>query len=167
MRCFVLIIPLILSTLIPLGASAEWRFRAETQEAQERGADPLVSQHAWTRSTDGYGVLEVVCTAGGSLFITLDYLSFETRAGEVTVQVRVDESNPLINRWQVVESPMNTLTALSTNPVLVPEIVRRLTVGRQALVIVESLPRLFFDLAGSGPVLLPILEICDETTTLR
>lgn len=154
----------------PRPVAAAWEFRTDTMTVRDSdtgGGEILTSLHAWSRSDDGNAVVEVTCSAGRQVFVTLDYVGFDTSAGTVRVLYRVDALNPIASRWQVVESPLDTLTAISTNPVYTAEMVRRLIAGDRLVMDVETLPRLRFPLVGSRAVLEPLLETCEEERPLR
>lgn len=154
----------------PPPAAAAWEFRTDTltvRDSDTGGGEILTSLHAWARSEDGNAVVEVTCSAGRQVFVTLDYVGFDTSAGTVRVLYQVDGLNPIVSRWQAVESPLDTLTAITTNPVYTAEMVRRLIAGDRLVLDVETLPRLRFDLVGSRAVLEPLLETCEEERPLR
>lgn len=137
------------------------------RDTEGGGGEILTSLHAWTRSEDGNAVLEVTCSASREVFVTLDYVGFDTTAGTVRLLYRVDALNPIASRWLVVDSPLDTLTAVTNNPVYTAEMARRLIAGDRLTVDVETLPRLRFSLIGSGAVLEPLLETCEEDRPLR
>ena len=134
----------IVSTAGPARAS-DWRVIEEV-------GDTGIATRAEAMALTGDARLAVGCTGSGLLYVSLEYLGYESGAPSLTVGYRVDSRNAIVTRWPR-EDAFDALLLYNSNRTFVAELARRVARGSWLSVTVEVLPELRFSLNGSeGPV---------------
>lgn len=127
----------------------------------EEVGDTGISTRAEAMAMSGDARLAVGCTGSGLLYVSLEYLGYESGAPALTVGYRVDSRNAIVTRWPR-EDAFDALMLYNSNRTFVQELARRVARGRWLSVTVEVLPELRFSLSGSESPVTTVTALCSR-----
>ena len=146
-------------TAAVIGASQS--ARASDWTVIEEVGDTGISTRAEAMAVSGDARLAIGCTGSGLLYVSLEYLGYESGAPALTVGYRVDSRNNIVTRWPREDS-FDALLLYNSNRTFVQELARRVARGRWLSVTVEVLPELRFSLSGSESPVTTVAGLCSR-----